>query len=331
MKYEDKQIIMDTIKSNVSIFRKRSPIRWSIRCPLCGDSKKDPTDSHCYIKFSMDDSEPLLYNCFLCNEHGAVNKRFLDAIGIKDDLSEVIGRQKYNHVKSIKNNPVEIITGSPIPDSLQIRYIEYRIGKGLTLEDYDRFKIVWDIDALIPFISDDKVKNTLPSNRESISFLSDDKSLLLTRMFEDNGNDGFSDDEIRWKKTRLMRSYDGSYYTIKTTMDLFTKDDIVVNIAEGVMDILSIYKNFNDGPNSIYIGALGSNYVSALKYAIDKGFIGSNVSIKVYMDNGINMKQLIGSLKPYKWLFKSISIYRNIIGKDVGVKVEKIRLEERRV
>lgn len=271
----------------------------------------------------MDDSEPLLYNCFLCNKHGAVNKRFLDAIGIKDDLSEVIGRQKYNHVKSIKNNPVEVITGSPIPDSPQIRYIEYRIGKGLTLEDYDRFKIVWDISALIPFISDEKIKNTLPSNRESISFLSDDKTVLLTRMFDNN--------EIRWKKTRLMRSYNGSYYTIKTTMDLFTSEEIVVNIAEGVMDILSIYKNFNDGPNSIFIGALGSNYVSALKYAIDKGFIGYNVSVKVYMDNGIDEKDLIKSLKPYKWLFNTITVYRNIIGKDVGVKIEDIRLEERRV
>lgn len=323
MTLNEKQIVMDKLKEAVPIFKRRTPIRWSIRCPYCGDSGKSPTDSHCYIKCSNDEAEPLLWNCFLCNKHGVIDEDFLKAAGVKADLSEIVARQRSNRIKSLKDNPVDIITGEPIPDSPQIKYIEHRIGKGLTLEDYDRFKVVWNIQSLLPYISSESVKNSLPSNRESISFLSDDKSVLLTRLFEDG--------DIRWKKLRLMGSYDGSFYTIKSTMDLFTKDPIVVNIAEGVIDILSIYKNFNDGPNSIFIASLGSNYESALMYAINKGFVGTNVTIKIYIDNDQNEKYLARSLKTYKWMFGGIYIYRNVLSKDVGTTIDKIKLEERKV
>lgn len=323
MTINEKQIVMDTIRDNVEVFRKRTPVQWSIRCPYCGDSKKDARDSHCYIKWSMDESEPLLYKCFLCNSKGVVDKKFLDALGIRKDLSKIIDNQKFNQIMSIKDNPVEIMTGETNMNSPQIRYIEYRIGKGLVKEDYDKFKILWNIQSLLPFIASERVKNSLPSNNDSISFLSEDKTLLLTRLFEDG--------EIRWKKIRLMKTNSKSFYIIKAQLDLFTKDDIVVNIAEGVIDVLSIYKNFNDGPNSVYIASLGSDYIDAMEYMIAKGFVGSNVIVKIYIDNDQNEKALITGLKKYKWMFKNIFVYRNMKSKDVGVKIENIRLEEKRV
>lgn len=324
MTINDKQMVMDTIRDNVSIFKKRSSTQWSIRCPFCGDSSKNINDSHCYIKWTMDESEPLLFNCFLCNKSGIVDKKFLDELGIKKDLSKILDNQKFNKIQSLKENPVEIITGTPRMNSLQIKYIEYRIGKGLTDKDYERFKIIANIENLLPYIASEKIKNSLPSNHDSISFLSDDKTLLLTRLFDESS-------DIRWKKTRIMHSDNKSFYAIKTTLDLFTKENIVVNIAEGIIDILSVYKNFNDGPNSIFIASLGSDYIAALEYAIAKGFIGLNIIIKIYMDQDQNEKLLLKALKKYKWMFKDIFVYRNILSKDVGVHIEQIKLEERRV
>lgn len=323
MLLQEKQIVMDTIRENVEVFKRRNAERWSIRCPYCGDSQKDPTDSHCYIKWSKDESEPLLFKCFLCNKKGVVDTQFLKLLHVKEDLSIILDKQKHNRVQSIKDKPINIITGDPIPNSLQIKYIEHRLGKGFSLEDYDKFKIVWNIESLLPFISSEAVKNSLPSNDKSISFLSDDKTMLLTRMYEDG--------DIRWKKLRFIKSDIQSYYIIKSTIDLFTKEDIVVNIAEGVMDILSAYKNFNDGPNSVYIASLGSDYIYALDYMILKGFVGKNVVVKIYIDEGINEKELINGLKKYKWMFKNIYVYRNIMQKDIGYPIDQIRLEERKV
>ena len=326
MTINEKQTVMDAIKDSVEVYKRRSSPQWpiSIRCPICGDSRKDPKDSHCYIMWTMDESEPLRYHCFLCNKKGIIDKKFLDMLGVQKDLSELVERQKFNKLQSIRENPVEIITGEPEMRSLQVKYIEYRLGKGLKKEDYERFKILWKIENLNDYIASNRIKNSLPSNHDSISFLSDDKSVLLTRLFED-------DSDIRWKKLRIMNTNNQSFYAIKTTLDLFTKDEIVVNIAEGVIDVISIYKNFNDGPNSIFIASLGSDYIATLEYAIAKGFIGTNVTVKIYMDSDQDEKMLCRALKKYKWMFNSIFVYRNILEKDVGVHLDRIKLEERKV
>ena len=322
MTIAEKQIVMDTIRDTVPVFKKRTSIQWSIRCPYCGDSKKDPRDSHCYIKWAMDDS-PLLFNCFLCNTHGVVDKKFLDLIGVKKDLSELVAFNKSNRFSSIKNKTVDIITGEVDMNSPQVKYIEHRLGPGLIRDDYNKFRILTNISNVLPYVSSDKVKNSLPSNNDSISFLTNDKTVLLTRLFEDG--------EIRWKKLRIVPNDSKSFYAIQSSFDLFTQDPITINIAEGVMDVISIYKNFNDHGASLFIAALGSDYIDALEYSINLGVIGKNVTVKVYMDADQNEKRLIDELKKYRWLYNGIFVYRNVIGKDVGVRIEDIKLEERRV
>lgn len=322
-----KHQIIDEIEKNVDVFSKVSSIQYRIRCPICGDSQKNPRDAHCYIKCSYDPNEPLLYNCFKCNSGGKVTSSFLEKLGIRSDVSKRLDNQRFNKVASLKKIDIDIITGTPNEhDALmspQARYIASRLGGGFTAEDLDRFKILWDMNAVIPYITDQRTRNSMPSNMTSISFLSDDKSALLTRYFSDDGT--------RWRKIKLFPSDNRAFYTIRTTLDLFTAEDIEVNIAEGVMDVLSIYKNFNNTPNSVFIAALGSDYITAVDYVISKGIIGSNVTIKVYIDDDINERSLKYRLKKYKWVFKDIYIYRNIKSKDVGVTTDKIKLVERKV
>lgn len=312
-----KQKIIDEIKNNVDIFYPVPPIRYRIRCPFCGDSQEDPRDAHLYLKCSFDPNEPIVYKCFKCNSKGKVTQWFLNKLNIKlNGLSE-LENQVFNKISSIKKIDVDIITGPPIINSNQSRYIEKRLGRGFTIEDYDRFKIIWDMNAVIPYITDMRIKNTLPSNWNSISFLSDEKSTLLTRFF--------SDEDPRWKKTKLFSLESKSFYTIKSTLNLFTKDQIVVNIGEGVFDVLSIYKNFNDGDNSVYIAVLGSDYESGVEYAINKGFIGDNVILKIYIDSNIDERVIQHQMKKYKWLYNKIYVYKNIQAEDFGYPIEKIK------
>lgn len=319
-----KQKILDSIMASpyVPIFKKVSGIRYRIRCPICGDSQKDSKDSHCYIKCSDDPNEPLLYKCFLCNAKGMVNEEFLKMLQIRGDVLDLVKTQRYNKVKTIKESSVEIITGSPNIDSPQVRYIESRLGKGLNIDDYNRFKIIWDMSLVVPFISDKRELNMLPSNRNTISFLSDDKRMLLSRGF---------DTDSKWRKISIVQSDDKSFFTIKTMLNLFSEDSISINIAEGIFDILSIYKNFNDGENSVFIAVLGSDYASGIDYAIMKGIIGLNVNVKIYVDADQDVNKIKKQMKKLKWLFNKITLFRNSKSKDVGVKIGNINLIEDKV
>ena len=320
-KYE----LLSEIQKAVPICKPVNGVEYRIRCPICGDSQKDPTDSHCYIKCSNDPTEPLLYNCFLCNAHGVVNKYFLQKLGLNKNVQRLLSGNRSHRIPLNSVPDVSMVIGTPVIASPQIAYIEKRLGKGLTYEDYDRFKIVWDFRGILPYISSSKVRHTLPNLSETITFLSDDKSTLLVR------NLSPADKDHAWRKIGIMRSNVRSFYTIKSHLDIFTSEPITINIAEGVFDVISIYKNFYDTTNSVFIAALSSDYIPALEYMIGKGIIGTNVSVNVYVDNGIDLRELAESLKPYKWLFRKIILKWNTMAKDVGVDIEHIKLVSRKV
>ncbi len=321
----NKKEILDEILKQSPVHEKINDQQYRIRCPICGDSKKDPKDSHCYIKCSYNMSEPLLYNCFLCNSHGIIGRWFLYKLGIDEGVVKQVKESSYNKVKYIHNANVNVITGEPKMDSVQVRYIEDRLGTGFTYEDYDRFKIIWNIRNIKQYVTDNNLLHVMPNNRNTISFLSDDKTTMFTRTFFSSENDH------QWRKLKFIPHNNYSYYIIKTSIDLFSRSKIVVNIAEGIFDIISVYKNFNDGENSVFIAALGSDYIGALDYIIMKGFVGKNIDIKVYIDQGINEELLEYRLSSYKWMFNNIYVYKNIIGKDVGERIEKIKLREKRI
>lgn len=315
-----KHDVLNEIRNNVSLFKPVNNIQYRIRCPICGDSQKNIEDAHCYIKCSYDLNEPLLYHCFLCNSSGIVNKYFLDKLGVKSKYISQLDNTKHNTITRIKNNNIDIITGEP-KRSKQTNYIEERLGSGFTISDYNKFKIIWDMNNIFQYINSNRVRNAIPNNIDSVTFLSDDKCTLLTR--------SFTDDNGRWNKLRIIPGESQSFYTIKSMINLFTDKIITVNIAEGVFDVLSIYKNFTDDySNSAFVAVLGSDYIAGLKYMIAKGFIGNNINVKIYIDSNIDERALIKDLKQYKWLFNQISVLRNIKGKDVGVRIEDIQLSE---
>lgn len=320
-----KDNIIHALENNLDVFYRVSDVRYRIRCPFCGDSQNDYRKAHMYLLCDHNPNTPILYYCFKgnCGARGKVDKDFLDRLHIKVDGIDEFSNKVYNKISNIQKVKIDIVTGKPIPGSKQIRYIEDRLGKGLTIEDYDRFKIVWDINGLIPYISNQRVINTLPSNQKSISFLSEDKSCLLTRMFEETEFD-------RWKKTKLYPNENRIFYTIKSEIDLFSDDEIVVNVAEGVFDIIGVYKHF-PSKNSIYIACLASDYECGLQFAIHKGFIGKNIRVNIYMDDNIDETLLKKRLKRFRWIIGSIYLYRNMKAKDFGCKFENIEMVEHQI
>lgn len=324
-----KQRIMDEIQKKSEVFYKVNQVQYRIRCPICGDSQKNLRDAHCYLKCGMDPNEPILYICFKCNARGIVNKQFLDKIGVDPILAALVGNQRRNRLGSYKKANVDIITGEVDLETPQARYLRKRLGKSDILDRcMDSLKVVWDLKNVYPYITDRRVRNTMPNNRDSISFLSDDKSTLLTRNFEDESG--------RWRKIKIFPSDGKSMYTIKSQFDLFRVVDPVtsdksiseLNIAEGIMDIASVYINLNLGvvSNAAYIAVLGSDYTAGIDYAIAKGIFGSTIKVNLYVDDDVDIKSLKYHLQRYKWLFHSITIFRNLKSKDVGVPISDIKL-----
>lgn len=317
-----KQKILDLIEETVSVFERRGTDQYRIRCPFCGDNQKDPKDAHCYIKCSQDPTEPILYNCFKCPAGGILGKSFLERLGINSPDIKMLNAT-YNKLVTYKPATVEVLTGSPNLDSNQLDYIEYRLGTGFTYQDLDNFKVVWDINLVKPHISNRATLENLPNNNDSITFISDDKTMLLSRSFSDNGQ--------RWKKQRMFGGDIRSFYTVKSMIDLFTEGPITVNIGEGVFDVLAVYKNYNSGDNSLYLAVLGKDYEIAIDYILSKGIVGKNVDVKVYIDSNIDPKATRRQFKKYKWMFNSISILRNGKADDFGHKAEEIFPIELRV
>lgn len=315
-----KMQILDKIEEVSPVFHRVGENQIRIRCPVCGDSRKDPYKSHMYLKCDLTSNEPILYNCFLanCNAHGKVDKEFLEKMGIAVEGMEIFDNTIFNKIRSLKSMDIDILTDDVDMNSMQKKYIEHRLGGGFTPDDYKRFRIVWNIENIATRLSNQKTIDRLPSNQNTISFLADNKSYLITRTFaEDNG----------WRKIKLF-DYGNIYYMIESSFNLFTDEDVYINIAEGIFDILSVYKNFNTGTNSAYIASLGSDYISALQYLIAKGLFGKNTHVRIYIDSEINKKMLAYKLTKFKWLFGKISIFANIKYKDVGVTIDRIKLIE---
>lgn len=318
MNNEIKELIMNEINEKSINFSQVGPSQYRIRCPICGDSQKNIKDAHCYIKCDYTDPfEPILYNCFKCNSSGVVNEYFLKQLGIDNPIINENNNHRYNRV-SFKKANVDVVTGDVNLDSAQAYYVNHRLDRRFTKEDFEHFKIVWDINILKDYITNSRVIRNLPNNLCSISFLSDDKSVLLSRSFDNNGE--------RWTKLKLFPSEGKSMYTLKYPFDVFNTDSpSILYIAEGIFDILSIY-GMNDITNSAYIAVLGSDYGSGIEYAISKGIIGKSINVVIFIDSDIDHRKLSYSLKKYKWMYNRIDIAQNTIDKDIGVPQNRIKL-----
>jgi hypothetical protein len=168
-----------------------------------------------------------------------------------------------------------------------------------------------------------------------VGFLSYGNSHILFRDITDT-------EEYRWIKYPISTESSANriFYSMQSEIDIFTEEEITINLAEGVLDILSA--NYNLGysePNTLNICVSGRYYDSLILFLVNMGFVGSNITINIFADNDYNYNKNNKNnattieyyqkiLNHYKHLFGKINVWYNLMSKDIGVPRDKIKLKK---
>lgn len=347
---EIKERIIQSLYNRGGYIRQVDNTEYQTRCPYCGDSEKNLNTGHLYIRIDPDDNLPIVWHCFKCEEKGVANKDFLSMLNIDDvDLKTgIISLNKTSDkIKAYKyyNNIKSIFFDYKLPEvnknDKKIKYIENRLGVHFNDEDIKDMKIITSLREFL-LLNDVKTitcKNEIAYRIEDhfVGFLSYGNSHIL---FRDITNKDF-----RWIKYPITEESKQNriFYSIASAIDIFTSDKITINLAEGVMDIISAKYNLDaNDPNTLNIAVCGKMYVPILSYLTEIGFVGDNVTLNIYSDNDAeyNMKKnskpttieyFQRILKRHKNLYGEVNIYYNILSKDIGVTRDKISLKKYRL
>lgn len=319
-----------------------------IRCPICGDSKKDKTKARFYIN----NEPPFKFYCFNCDTYGIVNRDILELITDGDYNSEVYKdiefkqreyKKNNNHrvSRKTKNNPYfNAIPNFDCDKSYldKLGYLENRLDVTLDYNDISRFKIVLSI---IDFFdnngldinkrcgnSDKVVKVVERLDRDYIGFLSSDKNIIIFRNIADTeeakkyrfNNFKIFTDEPFSKKT----------YNIATQIDKY-QDHYIADISEGPIDIIGAYYGIYDGKvpkDRILLANGGKGYLNSAEFLASKTLL--NCDYNIYSDKDVSI-DYYKRLKKISPIFgnSNMNIYYNNLYKDFGVMKDKIELSRR--
>lgn len=343
----NKEVKLDLIHAlmNRGVFCKQvNEVEYRTRCPYCGDSANENT-GHLYIRINPDDNNQVVYNCFKCGESGILKPEMLSLLDISDiDLksglfslnktSDKIDKKGLN--KETKRLYFDYKLPKCNPEHIKIKYIEKRLGIKLNEEDLEKMKV---ITSLRDFLILNNIKSiTCPNNiaykieDKYVGFLSYGNSHILFR-------DITNTEKISWLKYPITEKSNENriFYSMASVVDVMSNEHLTINLAEGVMDTLSIYYNFDYGnPNSMNISVSGRYYEQLLLFLIDLGLVGSNITINIYSDNDAKFNKKNKNpttieyyrkvLKNYKYLYGDINVFYNTIDKDYGVPRSNISL-----
>lgn len=320
--------------------RKGTDNWYSIRCPLCGDSKSDKRKTRFYIHMDMSEDMPFIYYCFNCGETGIINPTILKALEM-DSIEMVSGIRAMNK-RATRNNKkynfkIEKMELSiPYPDRedpniiRKKEYLEGRLGREFSFEELHRLKVVFNIGHLLSENNITKLSTTtekaLLLDDNYIGFLSTNNEMLNMRQVISCKLERYEKYVIERDKVNYLK-----FYSIPVEIDLFTDEEITINLVEGPMDILGLYYHVDDGgkKNSIYSAVCGADYRSVIEYFIKEGFIG-NVIMNIYRDQDQDTSVLAKLKEEYKEWFIAFNVYSNTLAKDLGVPREKIELIKNR-
>lgn len=301
--------VIPRIKDCAEYFR---PVREGVyltKCWVCGDSNKQ-NHAHMYL---FPEGGRCGYYCHKCNAKGTITSDILEQLIGKNDF--VLDTKTIRRINpSNPNNIVE--TDILNKHSKEYQYLAWRLGCDFTDEELYKFRIIADQYA---FIAKYNIKNINPIPN-SILFLSADGNVLCWRNLTEN-------DEMRWFKQKVFPKYNTCPYTIRGSFDVLETKPQTILIAEGIMDIIGIYKHLTQN-GDLYIAALGKKYSSVFDWLISKGFFGKNIDIQIYSDQDVDHRDIKKDVVRYRWMFGHISVIYNDASKDFGVPAEEIILRD---
>lgn len=307
-----------------------------IRCRFCGDSQRDKTARHLYIKV---DGDTPFYNCFKCNTSGVLTSELLKSwLPTYDEndtsaflyLDETLKKAKASNYNKRSSNLVYMLNNTLISDTelsnAKLNYINTRLGLHLTYDDMIENKIVLNLGDVLEC---NHIKEYTRSRKDMqrldqnyIGFVSYNNSMVIMR------NITSDDDMNRYDNYNIFGNTDNSmrYYCIPTICNYNSVEPpILVHIAEGPFDILSIFYNLRwcNRKQNIYIATCGKDYFGAVKFLLsDLGLM--NFEVHVYPDADVRNEDLEYMYDALKRLNIGVYCHRNTLYKDMGVPRERI-------
>lgn len=321
-----------------------------IRCPFCGDSRKDPNAARLYIK----NEAPYKFICFNCEMAGIVDENFLNRLQLKEssfDISQFI-KQKNQEVSRKGNFKTANFIKMPYfrkkldfsitrqKDVKKLEYLNKRLGTTLTMDDVYKYKIVLNIQDFFQkngidinkrFKTERDKRQFILLREKYIGFLSADRNVIIFRNIDPN-----SSSRERFANIRVYL-LDEHVYETKKTYVVSNKIDIYkpvhnIVIAEGVIDTIGVYEHFYKGKvneeNYIFMANGGKSYATTLKYINSLSLLDNNITIYSDSDVSVDLYKRLKANSP-EFNFNPITIYYNTIGKDFGVNKDKISLSSK--
>ena len=330
--------IINELKNRNVFTQQVSKVELRTRCPFCGDSQKNFNTGHFYLRINPDDNYPIVYNCFKCPAKGILTYSDLESLGIAGDEFKT-SIQTLNRTSDKITSNTTIIEDRyfeyELPtsyDNRKLSYLQSRLGVFFSEKDLQNMKVITSFKDFL-LLNDINKITCKPGmaklvERDYIGFLSNNNSYILFRDITDSH-------EIRWYKYPITEESVGQriFYSMKSSSDLYSKEDITINLSEGIMDCISICHNLDyNSDNTLNIAVCGKYYNSVLKYLFGIGFIGSNITINIFPDNDhtfdTSLEYYRSALKNYSYLVNKITINYNMKEKDCGVKKENIILQK---
>ena len=292
-------------------YKRVSSTQYRIReCPKCGDIK-----FHLYLKIDVNTDEPILFNCFKCNSGGVVTEAFLKQLGFDNiNMPECNYGKRINMPINVTNKIPDILVDTSNDVRVVSSYINERVGHVPTLSELQYFHYVGNP---FKYANDFLGNDNIGSIRNRMWFQMTNGNII--------GRTTKENDSMRWLKYKTTKVRGVGLYKIGIPVDLY--QPIHVIIAEGVMDVIGLFYNYNETDNNIYIGTMGKDYVKGIKYILDKGIFGNSVYIKIFKDPDVPVNKIWIDYN-LKSLFKRVDIYENLSGNDYGVKPELLDIHK---
>lgn len=348
MTNEVKEDFLDALYANrnTNKIKKVHSNQFRMRCHFCGDSQKNLEERHLYVLCDLSNDLPLKYNCFKCGESGYVNKDFLEKADITDKnlISRIYAlnrkSEKYDK-KNINANDDVYTFNFCVPNiklSKKTEYINNRFGIKFNNDDYKKMKV---ITSLFEFLKINDIKTSsftrdvlYKLEDHYVGFLTNGSSHILFRDITDS-------EEHSWVKYPIVQdsSKNRIFYTLESSIDILSTDELNINLSEGVFDTLGIaYQLIDNTDNSINIAVSGKYYNRVLTYLIGLGLYGLNVIVNIYSDNDntfnkkksndTSIENYRNLLNKYKPLYGRINVIYNLKNKDYGIPKDGIILKK---
>lgn len=339
---------MDEFVENIreSILRNKKPSYQTtnkkevrVRCPYCGDSRRDLSSAHLYIEMRA----PFRFHCFKCETSGVLNNQTLRDLEIFDTSmnTNIIVANKVlrenQGIQKIQIGKRKKLVNIPDESDITLKNLSYF---------NNRFNISFDKDYIsskfrtilnpIKFFADNNI--FVPKGHydfsNAIGFISTDNSHIVFR-------DTSGLQQRRYYNMNItpneIEDISSKIFNISSSINTMAEKVNLV-ITEGIFDIIGVYnhfyKNTSFEENTIFTAACGKGFNAVILNYIRTGFL--DLDITIYSDGDVdlnfyrNLKNTSEYLKNTKITVYYNSLYdRNTgFGKDYGLPKDQIKLRK---